>query len=126
VTYVRFQAALPNRRGRFVGVFGLVNGLAFEGRLTPEQQVFRRMSNDWYDANFTNPSTVDPDVYRQPGAVAWFKASAVHLIDRVPGYLLVLDAHGVPWRRLESDDPGRVIYEDADQVVVVPHSPSDR
>lgn len=122
---MRFQAAEPSPSGKWPGVFGLVNGLAIQGRLTAQQQVFRRMSNDWYDANFTNPSKVDPDVYRQPGAAAWFKASAVRLIDRVPGYLAILDAHGVPWRRLDSDDPGRVIYEDADQVVVVPRSPSN-
>ncbi len=29
-------------------------------------------------------------------------------------------AHHVPWVRVESDDPGRVIYEDDVQVVVVP------
>lgn len=87
MTYVRFEAALPNRQGRFAGVFGLVNGMARREQLTP---------------------------------AAWFKTTSVHLIERVPGYLAILDSHGVRWRRLESDDPGRVVYEDGDQVVVVP------
>ncbi|OLZ47348.1 hypothetical protein BS329_25805 [Amycolatopsis coloradensis] len=30
----------------------LVNGLARAGRLTAEQEAFRRTTNDWYDANF--------------------------------------------------------------------------
>ncbi len=60
----------------------------------------------------------DPEV--NPGAVAWFKASAVHLLDRVPGYLALLAAHQVACERLESADPGRIVYEDEDQVVVVP------
>lgn len=42
--------------------------------------------------------------------------------ERVEGYLEILAAHLVACERVESTDPGRVIYEDADQVVVVPHS----
>ena len=47
--------------------------------------------NDWYDANFTNPSDVDPEVYLRPDARAWFKVTSPHLIDRVTGYLAILD-----------------------------------
>jgi hypothetical protein len=56
-----------------------------------------------------------------PLAVAWFKSSAHELFDRVPGYLEILAAHGVGFERVRSADPGRVIYEDEHQVVVVPH-----
>jgi len=52
--------------------------------------------------------------------VAWFKDSAHHLLERVEPYLKLLDAHQVPWERLERADPGRIIYEDEVQVVVVP------
>jgi hypothetical protein len=31
--YVRFQSPAPNGRGTYPGVFGLVNGLAVQGRL---------------------------------------------------------------------------------------------
>ncbi|GGU19287.1 hypothetical protein [Lentzea flava] len=122
--YVRFQAAQPNARGAFAGVFGLFNGLARSGRLTEEQESFRRVNNAWFNEAYTDPSTVDPTVYDRtinPGATAWFKSGATHLVDRVSGYLEILDAHGVAWQKLESDDPGRIIYEDGDQVVVVPH-----
>ena len=121
--YVRFQAVEPTPRGTWAGVFGLVNGLRRAGRLTAEQETFCRVNGAWYNAAYTDPSTVDPTVYDRelnPGAAAWFKIEATHLLDRVDGYLAILDAHGVRWRRVESDDPGRVVYEDADQVVVVP------
>ncbi|WP_258958321.1 hypothetical protein [Saccharopolyspora kobensis] len=100
-------------------MFGLVNGLARDGRLTEAQEAFRRTANDWYEANCTDPSSVDPTVYDHPGATAWFKSSAVHLIDRVAGHLAILDAHRVGWVGLESLDPGRIRYEDAHQVVAV-------
>ncbi|WP_431780513.1 hypothetical protein [Streptomyces chumphonensis] len=123
-SFIRFQATTPNRRGVLPGIFVTVNGLARDGRLTAEQEEFRRTTNAWYDAAYTNPTHVEPTVYDpvvNPGAVAWFKASAGHLLARVEGYLAILTAHGVPHVRLESADPGRIVYEDADQVVVVPH-----
>ncbi|SDK70187.1 hypothetical protein [Nonomuraea jiangxiensis] len=122
--YVRFQSPKPNGRGTYPGVFGLVNGLAAQGRLSNAEERFRRENNAWYEANFTNPATVDPTVYDRsinPGAAAWFKLSAGHLMQRVPGYLAILAAHDVECVRLESVDPGRIIYEDDGQVVVVPH-----
>lgn len=57
------------------GIFALVNTLAKQGRLTPEQEHFRRTNNDWYDAAYRNPTTVDPTVFDRtanPGAAAWF------------------------------------------------------
>ncbi|MBW1598709.1 hypothetical protein [Streptomyces sp. JJ38] len=122
--YLRFQCTTPNDRGVLPGIFFAVNGLAREGRLTAEQEEFRRTTNAWYDAAYTTPTDVDPTVYDpavNPGAVAWFKPTARHLLDRIGGYLDILDAHGVPYVRLESADPGRVVYEDEDQIVVIPH-----
>lgn len=124
IEYVRFQAAAPDERGHFKGVFGLVNNLARSGRLSSEQERVRREGNAWYDAAYPDPSRVDPDVYDpdvNPGAAAWFKVSATHLIERVAGYLEILDAHGVDCREVRSSaPPGRVVYEDDVQVVVVP------
>ena len=123
-SYVRFQSPVRHPRGHFPGVFALVNNLARDDKLTPEQEHFRRTNNDWYNAAYTDPSTVDPTVYdhdRNPGAVSWFKSSSRALIRRVDGYLEILATHGVDFRRVESSDPGRIVYEDADQVVVVPH-----
>ncbi|MEU3730720.1 hypothetical protein ACH4MG_12420 [Streptomyces sp. NPDC017454] len=125
VLYVRFQSPHRNSRGHFTGVFGLVNNLARTGRLSDEQESFRRSNNSWYDAAYTDPSTIDPDIYDHevnPGAAAWFKPSATHLLARVPGYLEILSAHGVDCRALRSADPGRVVYEDDVQIVVVPYA----
>ncbi|MFG2986607.1 hypothetical protein ACGFYQ_36105 [Streptomyces sp. NPDC048258] len=123
--FVRFQGPARNSRGHFPGIFALANGLAREGKLSEEEYRFWRAGNDWYDANFTNPSDVDPTVYDHelhPGATAWFKTTAVDLVDRATGYLELLSAHGVACERVESSDPGEIIYEDDEQVVVVPRA----
>ncbi|WP_410647323.1 hypothetical protein [Amycolatopsis sp. cmx-4-54] len=98
------------------------NGLARAGRLTVEQEAFRRANNDWYDANFINPAHVDPNVYDaeiNPGAAAWFKATARVFIERVDGYLAILEMHEIPCVTVRSANPGRIVYEDEYQVVVV-------
>lgn len=123
--YLRYQSPTRNRRGFFPGVFGLVNGLANDGLLTAEQAEFRRVNNAWYEANVVDPSTVDATVYDRavnPGAAAWFKESAAHVTGRVGGYLAILADHGVPCVLVRSTDPGRVVYEDEHQVVVVPYA----
>ncbi|MBU7597711.1 hypothetical protein JGS22_008785 [Streptomyces sp. P38-E01] len=127
VHFVRFQGVEPHPAGHRLGIFVLVNGLSREGRLTAEQEHFRRTNNAWYDAAYTNPSHVDTTVYDRavnPGAVAWFRNTSRELIARVDGYLDILAAHAVPWERLSSVDPGRIVYEDAHQIVVVPHPPA--
>ncbi|MCX4965900.1 hypothetical protein OHA98_13830 [Streptomyces sp. NBC_00654] len=121
--YVRFQSTVRSPRGHFPGVFALANGLAGEGRLSEEQYRFLRAGNDWYDSNYPNPSDTDPSVYDpavNPGAAAWFKVTAVELIERVDGYLALLAEHRVECERIESSEPGTIVYEDAYQVVVTP------
>jgi hypothetical protein len=104
-------------------VFALVNGLARDGKLTAQQEQFRRENNAWYHAHLTDPGAIDATAYDRvlhPGAVAWFKTSAGLMIDRVEGYLGILTAHGVEWCRVHSSDPGQIVYEDVHQVVAVP------
>lgn len=112
---------MPDRRGRRLGIFGLVNTLGHRGYLSADEEHFRRTTNAWYDATYTNPSTVDPTIYEDHvRAAAWFKPSAEYLLAPIPGYLEILAHHNVPCERYTSPGPGRVLYEDEHQVVVVP------
>ena len=124
MVYVRYQAVQPGRTGLHSGVFGLINGLYKHGELTDEQAVFRRTGNDWYNAKMIDPGKTAPEVYDKtlhPRAVAWFKETAVEMIERVAGYLEILDAHCVAWELVRSTDPGRILYEDIHQVIAEPY-----
>lgn len=89
--------------------------------LTPAEERFRRDTNAWYDAAYPDPCLTNPRAYDHPHAASWFKSSAASapLLDRLPGYLAILDSHRVAWRRLATDDPGEVVYEDEFQVVAI-------
>ena len=123
--YVRFESADPDQHGARTGIFGLANGLARSGRLSPADRVWWRTNNDWFDAAYPDPGRADPSLFdreQRPATTCWFRDSPAHLLERVPGYLQLLDRYGVAWRRCETADPGWIIYSDAVQVVAQPHS----
>ncbi|ROR73946.1 hypothetical protein [Bogoriella caseilytica] len=122
-TFVRYQSAVPNRRGRFPGIFALANGLGTAGLLSVEDAVWLRAANDRANATYVDPVTVVADCYdhtKNPGARAWFKASAVDLLRQAEVYLGLLDRHRIGWVELRTSAPGRITYEDNVQVVAVP------
>jgi hypothetical protein len=124
-TFVRFQSAVPNRHGRFPGIFALANGLGRGGLLSPEDHDWWLIENARGDALYTDPSTVDPACYDRavnPGARAWFKETAHELLAMTADYLRLLDRYRVPWVELRSASPGRIVYEDDVQVVAVPYT----
>jgi hypothetical protein len=123
--FVRYEGSERNARGIHPGIFGLANALARDGRLSETDYSWWLASNLWYDAAYINPQLVDASVYDRtlnPTAQAWFKVSAAHLLERIPGYLALLDRYAVLWREVRSNNPGTVLYEDEFQLVVTPWS----
>jgi hypothetical protein len=124
--YVRYQSPVPDRSGLRVGIFGLVNMLGNRGLLTADEEHLRLTTNAWYDSIYVNPMSVDPTVFDpdiNPQAASWFVPTAEHLMEPIPGYLAILAAHNLPCERYTASDPGRIIYKDLHQVVVIPHDP---
>lgn len=122
--FIRYQSSVPNHRGIYPGVFGLANVLAHNGKLSDTDWAAWRSGNDWYNAAYPDPCKSDPTVYDSqvnPHAAAWFKDTATHLLERIEPYLDLLKRHDVQVVKIISADPGRIIYEDQVQIVVVPH-----
>ncbi len=121
--YIRFQAAVPNERGTYPGVFALTNGLAKSGALSDEDELWWRASNDWGNASYVDPSSVVPAAFDRdlnPGASSWFKISAVELVEYTRGYVSLLKRYDVHVAEVLSADPGTLVYEDDVQIVAVP------
>lgn len=126
--YIRFQSAVPNRHGRYPGVFAMANGLARSGLLGPADGERLRAANAWMEIAYPDPTTITPDCYdphANPGARAWFKGAASDLLEATRGYLSLLDRSGVGWVELRTAHPGRIVHEDAVQVVAVPYTYPD-
>jgi hypothetical protein len=126
--FIRYQSAVPNRRGRFPGVFAMANGLRDAGLLSEEDKQWLKIANATATATYADPTTIVADCYNSelnPGARSWFKAESMQLLDMTAAYLDLLDRHDVPWMALHTRNPGRLVYEDAVQVVAVPHTYPD-
>ena len=124
--FIRYQSAVPNRRGRFPGVFAMANGLRNEGLLSEADKQWLQVANA--NEAYTDPTTVVADCYNSelnPGARSWFKAESTQLLDMTAAYLDLLDRHNIPWLALRTRNPGRLVYEDELQVVAVPHTHPD-
>jgi hypothetical protein len=125
LTYVRFQSAVPNRYGRFPGVFAMANGLARSGRLNGADHEWWRTANAEMDTSYADPTAAGAGAYDRAlhsTARGWFKAPAAgRLLDLTRGYLDLLDRYEVPWTELRTISPGRIHYEDAVQVVASPY-----
>lgn len=63
MTFVRYESLEPSPSGRRPGVFALVNGLAHDGRLTPEERLWWRENNDWFNAVLTDPAVTDTTIF---------------------------------------------------------------
>lgn len=121
--YLRYESATPDAHGLHPGVFMLANKLARTGQLTTTDWKWWRTNNDWLDAAYVNPATVDPSLFdktKNPVVSCWFKEGATHLLDRVPGYLDLLDRYGIGWAERRTSNPGTVLYEDDVQVLTRP------
>lgn len=121
--FLRFQSAVPNRRGSFPGIFAMANGLRDAGVLSPADAEWVRVWNARGESAYTDPSTVARGCYdpvTNPGARSWFTGDAVELLAMAHRYTELLDRYEVPWVQLRTARPGRIVYEDAVQVVAVP------
>lgn len=126
--FIRYQSAVPNRHGRFPGVFAMANGLRDAGLLGEDDEQWLQSANNNATAAYADPTTVVPECYDaglNPGARSWFKSESTQLLDMTSAYLDLLDRRNVPWMALRTRSPGRLVYEDAVQVVAVPHTCPD-
>ncbi|WP_402374981.1 hypothetical protein [Isoptericola rhizosphaerae] len=65
-----------------------------------------------------DPAVYDPEP--NPGARAWFRASATGLIGKAWEYVTLLDRYYVACVQRRTRAPGRIVYADEVQVVAVP------
>ena len=119
---MRWQADQPNRDGKRPGIFSLTNRLGNEGILSDDDWAWWRAANEWFNVAYITPADSIYDPIKNPGAAAYFKVTATHLLDRVPGYLDLLSRYSIGYECIRTSDPGRIIHEDPDQIVAVPRS----
>jgi hypothetical protein len=102
----------------------LLSGLITEARLLRDKGALTKyeveqLENlyEWFNNNLPCPPFESAGWSRD--AVSWFKDSAIEQIKKMRDLSVILDSHGLLVRTLRSEKPGRVLYEDEYQIVVI-------
>jgi hypothetical protein len=118
--FIRFVVGRDGEPHRILtGVVTEVRFLRDDGRLTSYEEATLSEVYAWLNNHLPVPPFSSSSWPKD--AVAWFKDDAP-AVDRMWDLVAILREHGVPVRMLRSRRPGKVLYEDDQQVVVVEHA----
>ena len=119
--YIRYQGISYDgfSRGR-LGLFQSVGELA-ETRPHSWHQSEIRRECDWFSDNLRVPRRLFYRPYSKGeiSGLCWFRASAVEYVDRARYLAWLLNDIGIFIEERKSRTPGRVLWQDAHQVVAV-------
>jgi hypothetical protein len=72
----------------------------------------------WFGQNLERPTSFGRDAQRR--GICWFKAESAQHISRIWEMVRILERNGIYVRKIQTDVPGYVIYEDDWQLVAEP------
>ena len=120
IMFIRFVVGTDGENHRWL------TGIITEARLLRDDGALEAYEAEWLEATYAwlNQNLPCPP-FSSSGwcrdAVSWFKDDAGDAIGRMWGIVSLLREHGLPVRLLRSRNPGKILYEDDYQVVVVEH-----
>jgi len=116
--FVRF--VVGNERERYwllTGVITEARILRDDGRLEAYEVQALEKAYEWLNLHLPCPPFSSSNWPR--AAVCWFKDDAGDAVRRMWDLVAILREHGAPVRILRSQTPGKILYEDEYQVVVL-------
>ena len=116
-TFIRFVVGGDGENHReLTGLITEARLLRDRGYLAPYEVESLEDAFIWFNANLPCPPYSSSGWSRD--AVSWFKDTAEASILKMRALAVLLEGHGKLVRTLRSKNPGKVLYEDASQVVV--------
>jgi hypothetical protein len=107
---------------RLMGVFHASFGLRDRGQLSNAAGSRFEALRQWFNRHLPVPRRFSREKGRQrlQKAICWFKTDAVEHLGKMREMTTMLEQHGIHTRRLRSQRPGYIVYEDRFQVAAVP------
>ena len=116
--FIRFVVGADDENHRSLnGIISETRHLRDDNRLYPYEEQWLDEIYDWFNTHLPTPPFSSAKYSRD--AVAWFKTESESFITRMWDLVAILKNHDVPVRLLRSPNPGKVVYEDDYQVLVV-------
>jgi hypothetical protein len=106
----------------FAGVFGAAYDLCRRARLRADEQHELEDLLAWFKSHLPVPDRFSRSRRRGARCVAicWLKERATRHFEKLRDLTTLLDRHGVVTRRLRTNRPGYLVYEDRYQIAAVP------
>jgi hypothetical protein len=101
------------------GVFTIARILRDDGELQPYAVEIVNEVFEWFNESIPCPPFTENIKSGEwtEDAVAWFKTDATQAINRMWDIISVLKEHDQPVRFLQTETPGKIVYEDQFQIV---------
>jgi hypothetical protein len=116
--YLRFVVGGDDEHHKLLsGLITEARLLRDKGALTSHEAEHLESLYEWFNNNLPCPPFETAGWSRD--AVSWFKDTAKEPIKKMRELSIILDSHGLLVRTLRSERPGRVLYEDEYQIVVI-------
>ncbi len=121
--YTRFETAICFRGTQYrKGVFAAMGDLKRSQKMSAEEIAWYEYTANWFNTNLIYPTCFDPPVadsikFR---AKSWFLISANDFISKSKEVASLLTKYGIAVTELRSDNPGKIVYQDVFQIVVLP------
>ena len=117
--YVRFAVFYKDEDSHVgQGVFqAAARALEWNTVTGPEAEELNEIRR-WFSANLEKPTSFGRGKHSL--GICWFKTSAIEQIARILEMVRILESHGVKVRKIKTDKPGYVVYEDEWQLVAEP------
>ena len=117
--YIRFAIGRKDEDSNVEqGIFQAA-ALALEWQsITGSDAVALNELREWFSENLERPTSFGRDKLRR--GICWFKTSAMEHISRIWEMVNILERNGIYVRKIRTDKPGYVVYEDEWQLVAEP------
>jgi hypothetical protein len=116
--FIRFVVGGDAEHHRsLTGIIAEARLLRDKGALNQDQMSRLEEAYAWFNATLPVPPFSSGNWPRD--AVTWFRDDAGEAIKKMWEIASLLKEHGVPVRMLRSANPGKILYQDSYQIVVV-------
>ena len=117
--YIRFVIGLKDEESHVEqGVFQAVAQALEWQHITGSDADELCQLRAWFNENLEKPTSFGRDKLRL--GICWFKTEATEHISRIWEMVRILERHGIYAKKIRTDRPGYMIYEDEWQIVAEP------
>jgi hypothetical protein len=115
--FIRFVVGYDGEHHRFLtGIITEARLLRDRGGLSQEEASWLEEMYEWFNTNLPCPAYSSGLFPRD--ASAWFRDDAGEPVKKMWEIVSLLEEHGIPVRMLRSRNPGKIVYQDAYQILV--------